>query len=1329
MPKPAKHRPRFESAPAGISLVETPQPSAEALASLQSLREAQKTAVQEAVEPLLAQIALNAEAVAGRERLARALFDWAGEPVRQRLDAAGLPLDVERWTPAQAMRALSLRIDSERRAMRHHVRSLSSIVANHLEGFLSKAELAARADRPRLYGEPLAQDVLAALLAVAGHAPGEAVDAFLGVSETSSRGMAGESAAGGEDGVRGADSAAASLAAALGLLLAEGRKSADHRAARALNGLLFSRHGFGDGPAFFDRAPGFFANRADAFFAEQHRQGFIRGGGFGFHDPRDPRRALRREANSAAESARAADDALPKTPEIAFLKPFAELAGLGVADLARQARADLAESFAAAERAGAWLGAQLARSDELQADAAARERVVDGFFGRVANDLREAPRWDDEFAMPGPFDASPLGERLKARLRAAALAAAAGPAPAEPFDLGIREAALLFRRSPFAAAPRSLEEALRARSADLWQLMDENGAKIDRFTDADAAALLAWAQKTSEPARQSKESNLPPFLAAWLVVDDAATSIGASGFSCSSLQHVQAFARARFAGLDRHDEDATIVLADALADALERAGVGDLRELAAQNAHPAPELVCRFADFALPIGETRGSSADGSESAAVIGSLLVSRRSDGSFSLADALGDSSANRATRSLADALEAQSARIFRKPSFLDARHEAALAAALASSLSKFKAARAPADRLASAHDLSRALASADETLRVSATALDNAFMGPAHEAVLLATVKSVDRWLAERGAAPLATASMASFVGESALRMSAAGPSFSRSGHYSRFEQLAWIAEFNRVAARPDQAKNLLSSGAGRLALRLGIVFGKKLGERDEQDAKAFLAQHGLGEPGWRLFAKMEPVAADAISAHFSCEAHRLSPSELRAQTAASAVWLAAALNELAAANVAPDRAAALLTQPTSESGRHHRGLCAVLGLDAEKIERLARKEEPAQARKVADWMEALSRKIRRVERGGDRARAVAMAEELARGYERRETPLPGFPPAARQEAPALPAADDPTLHARHEMARALAQWAEQTRQDANARAAARRLDADAAERDVSEIVRQGVGELGDWLAAEPGARALLPRRFGASALFARSQEWHERVAIEALRRAEEIKQAPLIAQAEESARRGHAESLDAARADAFAGRWSMAIGEISGADLASLAAAKPETSGLDGEFAGWVAVGLPSALSLAEEGRAMSHCVGSYAPYCVEARSRIFSVRSPEGQAVGTLEIRAQDATDKELANAREQGFKGARFQVWRTSQFLGKRNARIENSLALRFAERVARAYTESVRAHLSGQQPPLIAERLRRLREAQGAEDQSSADASAKPSSPPPAIA
>ena len=63
---------------------------------------------------------------------------------------------------------------------------------------------------------------------------------------------------------------------------------------------------------------------------------------------------------------------------------------------------------------------------------------------------------------------------------------------------------------------------------------------------------------------------------------------------------------------------------------------------------------------------------------------------------------------------------------------------------------------------------------------------------------------------------------------------------------------------------------------------------------------------------------------------------------------------------------------------------------------------------------------------------------------------------------------------------------------------------------------------------------------------------------------------------------------------------------------------------------GELEGWFAVELTRPAALAEEGKAMRHCVGSYSSHCVNGPSRIVSIRQGE-RRMGTLQLNSPRAS--------------------------------------------------------------------------------------------------
>ncbi len=90
-------------------------------------------------------------------------------------------------------------------------------------------------------------------------------------------------------------------------------------------------------------------------------------------------------------------------------------------------------------------------------------------------------------------------------------------------------------------------------------------------------------------------------------------------------------------------------------------------------------------------------------------------------------------------------------------------------------------------------------------------------------------------------------------------------------------------------------------------------------------------------------------------------------------------------------------------------------------------------------------------------------------------------------------------------------------------------------------------------------------------------------------------------------------------------------------------------------------------LTNASQLAEEGYAMQHCVGSYAPYCLGGVRRIYSVRERKsGRQIATLSLEYVDYGNGTL--------------VWECDQLSGLKNAEILQPDLINAADAVLRAY-------------------------------------------------
>jgi hypothetical protein len=112
--------------------------------------------------------------------------------------------------------------------------------------------------------------------------------------------------------------------------------------------------------------------------------------------------------------------------------------------------------------------------------------------------------------------------------------------------------------------------------------------------------------------------------------------------------------------------------------------------------------------------------------------------------------------------------------------------------------------------------------------------------------------------------------------------------------------------------------------------------------------------------------------------------------------------------------------------------------------------------------------------------------------------------------------------------------------------------------------------------------------------------------------------------------------------------------------------------------DGRFS---ATPLASSRELFDEGRAMRHCVFSYADRCLSGQDRIVSIRSGE-KRVATLELVALDAKGREISLAVD-GSNAHEAHAWRAVQNQGPCNARIEDADLLAFCD----AYVEAAVAN------------------------------------------
>jgi hypothetical protein len=452
-------------------------------------------------------------------------------------------------------------------------------------------------------------------------------------------------------------------------------------------------------------------------------------------------------------------------------------------------------------------------------------------------------------------------------------------------------------------------------------------------------------------------------------------------------------------------------------------------------------------------------------------------------------------------------------------------------------------------------------------------------------------------------------------------------------------------------PGAAARLHASGAaGGWAAREAFQGGALPADGLEQALWARLQEAGLSRAGWRLLCKM-PFAA-GLAIHERVEAS-CAPKEAEED-------VCAVIGALADAGVEPERAALVGVLATAQGRAHNylardhwSKLAAAL-----RTPRVVEGEDAKQNRleknkiKKLNWAKESKKRL---------ARAAAKNEAI--DSEALERDRVAF--MAPEPRPADRVEDETQRSRRLELTRALADWAAQ-------RTLAARSAAESGSQ-LAEQVCADVGSVHDWLRMDQGGRAreALPRRFGPAALRERVERWHAELA--ANRSLADKQRAQEIARrhAHATVRAGHAESIEAALAKIDAGEWPMAVGRVEGSALAAEALAGGMAQDRAQKLAPWVAVGLATAEALAEEGAAMSHCVGGYATVCAQGDSRIFSVREAgAAKSTGTLELRLQ---------------KAAGGDKWGVVQFLGSRNTRVDNEAAKAFASGVAEAYTRATR--------------------------------------------
>lgn len=100
--------------------------------------------------------------------------------------------------------------------------------------------------------------------------------------------------------------------------------------------------------------------------------------------------------------------------------------------------------------------------------------------------------------------------------------------------------------------------------------------------------------------------------------------------------------------------------------------------------------------------------------------------------------------------------------------------------------------------------------------------------------------------------------------------------------------------------------------------------------------------------------------------------------------------------------------------------------------------------------------------------------------------------------------------------------------------------------------------------------------------------------------------------------------------------------------------------------------WVAEALDDGGSLWEEGKAMHHCVSSYAHYCRDGNNRIYSIKK-NGDRYATLQIQRTGTAQ------------------WKNVQLRGYCNATIKNPFVLAFADSIAEAYSVAERKQMDEQ--------------------------------------
>jgi len=220
-------------------------------------------------------------------------------------------------------------------------------------------------------------------------------------------------------------------------------------------------------------------------------------------------------------------------------------------------------------------------------------------------------------------------------------------------------------------------------------------------------------------------------------------------------------------------------------------------------------------------------------------------------------------------------------------------------------------------------------------------------------------------------------------------------------------------------------------------------------------------------------------------------------------------------------------------------------------------------------------------------------------------------------------------------------------------------ARALSAMVAKQPTAQDAAARLDEVRDFFdKSEVGVWQELPEKIGDKSLMRRVQDWHRLLAHKKTQESLEKTVATIRAGLGQSIRQGDCASVEEGMASAQKGAWpfSLARHEEKVGDCV------------------WTAVALNTAGALFEEGRAMSHCVSSYASDCAAGSSRIYSIQK-NGARVSTMQLQAE-------FDGQTAAFKG-----WRDIQNRGAHNAAIVFS-AVEFCRSVAKAATEASQANI-----------------------------------------